>query len=73
MNGLVDAVALALSVGRRGERSAGQEAEGARDDGGLVGDDVAEQVARDDNAVEARGFLTISMAAESIRWWPSFN
>jgi hypothetical protein len=57
VNGLVDAVALALSVGRRGERSAGQEAEGARDDGGLVGDDVAEQVARDDNAVEGTRVL----------------
>ena len=52
MNGLVDAVALALSVGRSSKRSAGQEAEGAGDDGSLVGDDVAEQVAGHDDTVE---------------------
>ena len=57
MNGLVDAVALALSVGRCGQRSTGQETERAGDDGGLVGDDVAEQVAGDDDTVEGTRVL----------------
>jgi hypothetical protein len=57
VNGLVDAVALALSVRRRGERGAGQKAEGAGDDGSLVGDNVAEQVAGDDDTVEGTRVL----------------
>lgn len=57
MDGLVDAVALALTVGRCGEGSTGEEAEGAGDDGGLVGDDVAEQVAGDNHTVESAGVL----------------
>jgi hypothetical protein len=52
VDGLIDAVALALSVRRCGERSARQETERAGDDGGLVGDDVAEQVAGDNHTVE---------------------
>jgi hypothetical protein len=57
VNGLVDAVALALSVGRGSKRGAGQKTEGARDDGGFVGDDVAEQIAGDNDTVEGTGVL----------------
>jgi hypothetical protein len=57
VNGLVDAVALALSVGRGSKRGAGQEAEGSGDDRGLVGDDIAEQVAGDDDTVEGTRVL----------------
>ena len=57
VDGLVDAVALALAVGRCGERSTGKEAERAGDDGGLIGDDVAEQVAGDNHTVESARVL----------------
>ena len=57
MDGLVDAVALALAIGRSGEGSTGKEAERAGDHGGLVGDDVAEQVAGDNHTVESTGVL----------------
>jgi hypothetical protein len=57
VDGLVDAVALALAIRGCGERGAGQEAERARNDGGLVGDDVAEQVAGDDDTVEGTRVL----------------
>ena len=57
MDGLVDAVALALAVGDAAEGRRGEQADGAGDDRGLVGDDVAEQVAGDDDTVEGAGVL----------------
>lgn len=57
MDGLVDAVAAALAVGDAAEAGAGQEADAAGDDAGLVADDVAKEVAGDDDAVERRGLL----------------
>lgn len=57
MNGLVDAVALALAVGNSAQASAGQETNATRDNTGLVTNDIAEKVAGDDNAVEAGGVL----------------
>lgn len=52
MNRLVDAVAPALAVGDAAQRGGREEAERSGDDGRLVGDDVAEEVARDDDAVQ---------------------
>lgn len=57
MNRLVNTVALALAVRRGGEGCTGQETERARDDGGFVGDDVAEQVARDDDTIQSARVL----------------
>lgn len=52
MDGLVDAVAPTLAVGNTAETRAGQETNAAGDDTRLVGDDVTEEVAREDDAVE---------------------
>lgn len=52
--GLIDAVALALAIGDAAQAGAGQEADAAGDDAGLVAD-VAKQVARHDDAIEAPG------------------
>ena len=57
MDGLVDAVALALAVRDAAQAGAGQQPDAARDDGGLVADDVAEQVAGHDDAVESARVL----------------
>lgn len=57
MYGLVDRVAAGLPIGDAAEAGAGQQADAPRDDARLVGDDVAEEVARDDDAVEGRGIL----------------
>lgn len=54
---LVDAVAPALAVGDSAQTSAGAETDAAGDDAGLVADNVAEEVAGDDDAVEAGGVL----------------
>ncbi|KAH8167153.1 hypothetical protein CIB48_g1084 [Xylaria polymorpha] len=53
---LVDAIAP-LAVRDAAQARARAEADAAGDDAGLVADDVAEQVARDDDAVEAAGVL----------------
>lgn len=57
MDGLVDAVALALAVGDAAQAGTGEQTDAAGDNTGLVGDDVAEQVARDDDAVQGAGVL----------------
>lgn len=57
MDGLVDAIALALAIGDTAQARAGQQADAAGDDAGLVRDNVAKQVARDDDAVEGGGVL----------------
>ena len=57
VDGLVDTVALALAVRDTTERSAGQQTQAAGDDGSLVRDDVAEQVAGDNNTVQSTRVL----------------
>jgi hypothetical protein len=57
VDGLVDTVALALAVGDTTERSAGQQTQTAGNDGSLVGDDVAEQVAGDNDTVQSTRVL----------------
>lgn len=57
MNRLVDAVALALSIGKTSQTGTGQQTNAARDNTGLVTDDVAEQIAGHDDAVEGAGAL----------------
>lgn len=57
MNGLVDSIALALAVRDTAERSRRQETERSRNDTGLVGNNVAEQVASDNDTVECCGVL----------------
>lgn len=57
VDGLVNSVAPALAVGDTAQARAGAEADTAGDDAGLVADDVAEQVAGDDDAVETAGVL----------------
>ena len=53
MNGFVDPIHKGLAVGHSAQARARQEAEAPRDDRGLVGDDVAEEVAGHDDAVQA--------------------
>jgi hypothetical protein len=57
VDGLVDTVALALAIRDAAERSAGQQTQAAGNDGSLVGDDVAEQVAGDNDTVQSTGVL----------------
>lgn len=57
VNGLVDAIALALAIRNAAQAGAGQQANAAWDDAGLVADDVAKQVTRDDDAVQAARVL----------------
>ena len=57
VDGLVDAVALALAIRNAAQGSGGEQADGAGDDGSLVGNDVAKEVAGDDDAVEGAGVL----------------
>jgi hypothetical protein len=57
MDGLIDAVAFALAVGDPAETGTGEETDAAGDDGGFVADDITEQVASDDDTVEATGVL----------------
>lgn len=57
VDGLIDAVALALAVGDPAQTGTGEETDAAGDDRGLVADDIPKQVAGDDNAVEAAGVL----------------
>lgn len=54
MNRLVDGV---FRTGQPAQTGARQQADASGDDARLVGDDVAEEVARDDDAVEAAGVL----------------
>lgn len=53
VDGLVDPVAQAFAVGHAAQARRGQETQASRDHARLVGDDVAEQVARDDDAVQS--------------------
>lgn len=57
VDGLVDAVALALAVGDAAQGGTGQQANAAGDDAGLVADNVTKQVAGNDDAVEGAGVL----------------
>lgn len=57
MNRLVDTVALALAIGETTQTGTGQQADTARNDTGLVADDIAKEVARHDNTVECAGAL----------------
>lgn len=57
VDGLVNAIALALSVWNAAQRCRGQQTQRARDNTGFVGDDVAKQVAGNDDAVEGSGVL----------------
>lgn len=57
VDGLVDAVDLGLAIGDGADTGAGKETQAAGDDAGLVGDDVAKEVAGDDDAVEGLGVL----------------
>lgn len=57
MDGLVDAVALALAVGETTQTGARQQTKAAGDDAGLVADDITEQVARHDDTVQLAGAL----------------
>ena len=57
VNRLVDTVDLALAVGDAAQAGAGQQTEGAGDDAGLVGDDITEEVAGDNDTVELAGVL----------------
>ena len=57
MDRFVNAVALALTVGQTAQAGAGEEADAAGNNGGLVADDVAKQVAGDDDAVKGAGVL----------------
>lgn len=57
MDGLVDTVAQALAVWHTAQAGAGEKAQTSRDDGGFVGNDVAEEVGGDDDAVEGARVL----------------
>lgn len=52
MNRLVDTVALALAIRQTTQTGRGQQTNATGDDTGLIADDVTEQVARHDDAVE---------------------
>lgn len=54
---LVDAIALALAVGKTTQGGAGQQTNAAWDNAGLVADDVTKQVAGHDDAVQGAGAL----------------
>lgn len=57
MNGLVNTVALALAIGNAAQAGTGQQANAAGDNASLVTDDIAKEVACDNNAVEASRVL----------------
>lgn len=57
VDGLVDAVALALAIRDTAQTGAGQQTQAAGDDGSLVGDDVAEEVAGNNNTVQGARVL----------------
>lgn len=57
VDGLVDTVAAVLSVGDAAATGARQQTYAAENDASLVTDDIAEQVARDDDTVEVGGVL----------------
>ena len=57
MDGLVDAVALALPVGDTTQAGARQQANASRNDRGLVANDITKQVACDDDTVQAARVL----------------
>lgn len=57
MDRLINTIALAFAVRNTAQASAGKQTDAARNDGSLVADDVTEQVAGDDNAVQSRGLL----------------
>lgn len=57
VDGLVNTVALALAVGNAAQAGRREQADGAGDDRGLVRDDVAKEVAGDDDAVKGTGVL----------------
>lgn len=57
MDRLVDAVAAALAIGDPAQTCAGQQSDAARDNTGLVADDITEEVARDDDAIERARLL----------------
>lgn len=57
MDRLVDTVDLALAVRDTAQTSGGQQTQGARDDAGLITDDVSKQVARDNDTVQLTGVL----------------
>jgi hypothetical protein len=57
VDGLINAVALALAIRDTAQAGAGQQTDASGDDRSLVADDVAEQVARNHNTVETPGVL----------------
>lgn len=57
MDGLVNTIAPRLSIGNTAKASTWAEADAAGDNASLVADDVAEEVAGNDDAVEAAGVL----------------
>ncbi len=57
MDRLIDAVALALAIWDAAQARARQQPDAPGDDGGLVADDVAEQVAGHDDAVQGARVL----------------
>lgn len=57
MNRLIDAVALALAVGDTAQTGTRQQTNAARNDTGLVRDNITKQVAGDDDTVEGSGVL----------------
>lgn len=57
MDGLVDAIALGLSIGNASQAGTGQQADAARNHTGLIADDVTKQIAGYHHAVEASRVL----------------
>lgn len=57
VNRLIDTVDLVLAIGDTAQTGRGQQTQRARDDTGLITDDIAEQVARNDNTVQLAGVL----------------
>lgn len=57
MNRLVDAVTFALAIWQSTETGTGQQTNAARDDTGLIADNVTKQVARHDYSVQCTGAL----------------
>jgi hypothetical protein len=57
VDGLINAITPALAVRDTAQARAGAEADTAGDDASFVADDIAEQIAGDDDAVEAAGVL----------------
>lgn len=57
MDGLVDTVAAALSIGDTAQTGTGQQSQRARNDTSLVGNDITEQVASHNDTVQLTGVL----------------